>query len=575
VKTAGLILIAVAVSMIALFPFKITNAMAEDNGYSVTSVNHVVTAMFNGYILINDTVQIAGQVPNSFLIGFPYKYGSQVMKCMAYNSTDIFSVSLGVPFENSIGFYGAEISSSQGLPQLFNVVFVLSNNLLNGSATGYALDFPAYPSLFEDTNCSVTLVLPQGVTNVTVTKDDGVVYGFTYAREVPALTYMPATLTFSLTGETMHLFDITELDREVSINGIGEIEGSDSYSITSKSSDNINTVEVTLPPNASGPNAEDQFGRSMSAPSPVSQETNTYSVSFTLPLESLESTRFTVKYDLSSQEYVETQGGVSNFNVSPLLFQYVNYYVEQASVNLVLPEGARALNPENTLIGTAYSITRSVFQETLSINRQDVSLLESAIPSENVLQVEYQYDPLWLSFRPTLWVWALATVVCAFGVVWKRPQAPAEVAVPSAVVRLRPDHVKSFVDAYEEKRRISAELESLESRVRKGKMPRRRYKVQRVTLETRLNTLSRNLTGLEERMRAAGGMYENIMRQLEIAETEIKEGEVNIRSIEARQSRGELSYEAYRKLLSDYQRRKEKAETTINGILLRLREEIH
>jgi hypothetical protein len=64
------------------------------------------------------------------------------------------------------------------------------------------------------------------------------------------------------------------------------------------------------------------------------------------------------------------------------------------------------------------------------------------------------------------------------------------------------------------------------------------------------------------------------MRQLEIAETEINEVEANIKSIEARHSRGEISLEAHRKLLSDYLRRKEGAGTTINGILLRLREEI-
>jgi chromosome segregation ATPase len=110
--------------------------------------------------------------------------------------------------------------------------------------------------------------------------------------------------------------------------------------------------------------------------------------------------------------------------------------------------------------------------------------------------------------------------------------------------------------------------------VRKGRVPRRRYKVRRKTLETRLSTLTRSLAESTERMRAAGGKYADLMRQLEIAETEINEGEANIKSIEARHSRGEISLETYRKLLADYQRRKEVAETTINGILLRLREEI-
>jgi chromosome segregation ATPase len=98
--------------------------------------------------------------------------------------------------------------------------------------------------------------------------------------------------------------------------------------------------------------------------------------------------------------------------------------------------------------------------------------------------------------------------------------------------------------------------------------------VQRKTLETRLTALSRKLDDLRLRLRSAGGRYADLMHQLEVAETEINEVEANIRSVENRHRRGELTLEAYRRLLADYQRRKEKAETTINGIILRLREEI-
>ena len=77
----------------------------------------------------------------------------------------------------------------------------------------------------------------------------------------------------------------------------------------------------------------------------------------------------------------------------------------------------------------------------------------------------------------------------------------------------------------------------------------------------------------KEKMRVAGGQYSDFMRQLEVAETEINEAEANIKSVEARHNRGEISLEAYRNLSADYQRRKENAETTIDGVLLRLREE--
>jgi predicted nuclease with TOPRIM domain len=75
-------------------------------------------------------------------------------------------------------------------------------------------------------------------------------------------------------------------------------------------------------------------------------------------------------------------------------------------------------------------------------------------------------------------------------------------------------------------------------------------------------------------MRAAGGHYASLMRELEVAETDLNEVETNLRSIETRHSRGELSIEGYKKLLGDYERRKERTRTTIDGVLLRLREEI-
>jgi hypothetical protein len=205
---------------------------------------------------------------------------------------------------------------------------------------------------------------------------------------------------------------------------------------------------------------------------------------------------------------------------------------------------------------------------------QSVSLLNDVLPVKKDFQISYTYNPLWLSFRPTLWIWALSLLGCAIVLVWKRPKVAVPVTVPTIALRLRPEVIESFVDSYEEKKRIISELESLEKSVRKGRIPRRRYRVRKRTLETRLNTLSRKLSGYKEKICAAGGKYADLMRQMEVAETEINEVEANIKSIEMRHRRGDLSLGAYRKLLADYHHRKEQAEVTINGVLLRLREDI-
>jgi hypothetical protein len=543
---------------------------AEDSDYSIEKVNHTIEVMYNGYIFINDTIQITGQASNGFLIGFPYEYGSRILRCVAYNETETFQVRLNVPLENRVGFYGVKIIFPQTTPQVFTVGFVLSNDLLNVlEANYYLLAFPAYPSLTKTaTNCSVAIDLPKDAKDVVVVKDDGTANASSYLKQnLPAFTYSPATVTFSSSADEIQIFDITELRREVRISGIGEIEGSESYDITSKAPTAINSIEIILPPNASNPTAQDQFGREMPGSGWADKTTNRYRVSFTLPLESYKSTKFTVKYYLPSKVYI-TQEGSDNLNITFPLFQQLSSYIEQSSVTFVLPEGAKVTH-ENASVRGSNNLMRGVFQEAVTINRQRVFSLDSFD-----VEIAYEYNLLWLSFRPALWIWALATVGCAIVVIWRRPKPPVPVSVPTVAMRLRVEHIESFADAYEEKKKILLEIKSLETRVGKAKIPRRRYKVRRKTLETRLNALYRSLAELKEKMRAAGGRYANFMRQLEVAETEITEVEANIESIKARHRRGELSLGAYRKLLTDYERRREKAETTIDGVLIRLREEI-
>ncbi len=554
----------VTLILISFTTFITKTAKAADTDYTIEKVNHTIEVMYNGYIFINDTIQINGTASDGFLIGFPYKYGSHVLRCVAYNSTDVFPVSLNVPLENRSGFYGVRIDFPEGTPQVFTVGFVLSNNLIVQESFNVSrIDFPKYPSLTKSAvNCNVSILLPEGSTYMSGASLE-------YSQEnLPAFTNLPANVTFSLTKDAMQIVDIKELKREIKISGTGEIEGSDFYRITNKAPlQEVSFFEIILPQNASNPSAYDQLGRGLKVD--ATGKANRYQVSFSSPLKTEESAVFTVRYYLPGEGCIEQKEG-KNFDLAFPLFQHLNYYIDQSSVTFVLPEGAKMLSFENASVAGSYSITRDVFQERLTIKKRGVFWLDSFS-----IGITYEYDLLWLSFRPTLWMWALATVGCAIAVVWKRPKAAISVAVPKVAVGVRSRDIRSFVDAYEKKRRIVLEFESLRIRVRRGKVPRRRYKVRRRTLETRLNVLSRSLTDLKEKLRAAGGRYRDLMRRLEVAETEISGVEANIESIEARHRRGELSLGAYRKLLADYERRKDKAETTIDEILIRLREETH
>jgi hypothetical protein len=545
-----------------------TVGATSGSDYDVEHVEHEITVLYNGYVSINDTIQITGQASEDFLMGFPYEYGPYVIQCVAYNSSDTFPVSLDVPLEDHIGFYGIRVDFNE-TPEVFTVGLVLSNKLLTAlNATLFTLDFPAYPSFPEQVpiNASVSV---EGATYV-----NGTMGSFTYGEEsLPAFTSMPANVTFDVPSGQIQLFDIKVFNSKITIDQSGGISGSDAYYITNNAPMQMSYAEVRLPPNAFNPSATDQFGRTMPGSGWVNQTISLYNASFTVPVASNISVWFYVKYSLPSNYSVQINPTDIDFKFP--LFQGVDYYIDSASVTFVLPEGASISNFKNALAGSTYSITKNVFQESVVISGENVSYLESILPSEeNVLKFTYQYSPLWSSFLPTLSIWALAIVGCAILVVWMRPQAAAPVAVPTTGVGLHMDDVRSFVDLYEEKRKVTSELESLETLMHKGKVPRRRYKVRKKTLEMRLSTLSRSLADLTQRMRGAGGKYADSMRQLEIADAEADEVEAGIKSIDARHSRGEISFETHRRLLADYKSRKEKIERTINGILLRLREEI-
>jgi len=569
-KSLALIVTLVAIALLVSVSLSWKPASAEPT-YTIEQVNHSVEVMYNGYVRINDTIEVSGSMGDSFLLGFPYAYGSHVVQCTAYgggNRSNSLPVSLGVSLEDRFGFYGVEVGFPSEAPAAFNVEFVLSNELLtqdSANASLFTLYFPGFPALTQPAAvCNGSIMLPQGAQFI-----KGSVGGFNYsAANLPAFSNNVSQVTFLLSGDKIEIFDIDELSTEIRVNEFGGLSGSDSYYITNRGSKNLNFVEAVLPLNASGVSAEDQFGRTLQQPEVTDIYVNRYKIFFSLAVEPEKSSRFSITYTLPTDVYLKKSVDSGSLMLNVTFFGYADYYLGKASVTFVLPEGA-------TLVDTGAArnssgIGSGIFQQTLTVTRSGV-----ASPESFTVEVAYTYSPIWLAFRPTIWACVLSVIGCAAVVVWQRPKAPVHVVAPAGGPRLRPDFIRSFVGSYEEKMKILAEIDSLEAKVQKGKIPRRRYKVQKKTLEVRLSSLSRGLEESRARIRSAGGQYSDFMRQLEVAETEIGTVPSNIRNIESRHSRGDLSLEAYRGLLADYQRQKERAEATINGILLRLREETH
>ena len=596
----------IAISLfIACLPVAISGtASAQTTGYTIAQVNHQVQVLYTGQIIIQDTITVSGQVTSGFTVALPAQYSNDILKAEAYDPNTVFPVMLGAQLGNHGGFYGAEVNFNGETPSVFTVAFVLSSNLLTQRDTGdYAISFPAYPGLTQAVgSCNVTLTFPSTPTFISVTKSDGDVNTQSYvASNLPAYTFSPSSAAFQVANGTIQPADITSLNRQVTIDPTGKVSVSDIYAIVNNSTLRMTNFLLDVPINAKNVAIKDETGTILSIAS--TSIVNNYSIAenatLTTQVSDNQFSTLTASYTLPSATIQGSQYTLNNFK----LFPYVNYYVDQASLTLNPPQGATITTPELSSIDSSSSLTRSAFQQTLTLTESGLSQLDNAIPQSNTLQFEYTYNPIWVSFMPTFWLSLVAVIGCIGAVVYQKrkpgqrePSVPrrAKVSAPkptpamsggqqaksaeskvetsAAVPRITGESIREFTESYEDKKRLNSELRSLDIRAQKGKIPRRQYKVQRSAIEARLETLSQRTNKIKETLRNSSSNYADLMRQLDAAEEDLSEAEEDIKNLEDQQSRGEVSIEAYKRDIGDYQKHRDKAESKLNGILLRLRE---
>jgi len=363
---------------------------------------------------------------------------------------------------------------------------------------------------------------------------------------------LPETYTFNEFQRPIVEIEFSEIEREIMLDQSGSIRVANAYHITNLGFQ-AETIELGFPEDAYDFEVRDEMGTVE-----TSTANNTMTVTLRSVLETNKTETLYLIYHIPWSSHISQKNGI-DYTLDFTFYEQFNLTIGKLTVAVTLPKGAEfqsstPLDPD--------SIKKSNLQETLSFTFSDVT------PSDNLsFEINYRYNVFWGSFYPTIWVGILAFAASAVLLFWGTPKT-----ISAPTIQVPPKDLRSFVDAYEEKMRIRSELESLEERLRKGKIPRRRFKVRKKMLDSRLSTVSRNLSALRESIRAAGSQYANMMRQIEVAETNLEGAERDIQRVKKRYRRGEVSKGAYTKLVEEYSARIEEAESTIDGVLLRLRE---
>ena len=570
---------------------------AQTSGYTINQVDHQIQIMYSGHVVILDTIHISGTVSDGFMIGLPYKYSADVLQAIAFDETNVYQMNLGVQLGDRSGFYGATVNFNGNTPSVFTVAFILSNQLLTEQGTnGDTLDFPAYPSLTQDVGlCNVTISFPSSPTSITVNKDDGVINNAVYTKtDLPAYTYAPATAIFQIPVGTVQLTTINNINRQITIDPTSKVTASDSYQIINNSTNTLKSFVLSLPFDATNVAITDEFGRTLTTDLGHSSTGGIFLANATLItfISNGLSTTLTAQYNLPSATLQGSNYVLSDFK----LFPSFAYYVDKATVTFTPPEGATIVTPQASSLDSSSTLTRQTYQDTLAITKNGLSYVDYLAPQQNALQLAFNYNPVWVSLRPTFWASLLAVIGCVavFFVSRHKPKEETYAEKTERLSTLEPattatiargaetktnqqassSTVKEFIDAYEDKKQLTNELKAMDAKAQKGKIPRRQYKVQRRAIEVRLEGINRNIERIKETFKSITGGYSDLVKQLDLAEADLVEAEENIKNLNLRQSKGEISLEVYKSSIGDYQKQRDKAESGINGILLRLREKI-
>ncbi len=543
----------------------------------VDRIDHVVTPIYGGILLINDTIKISPTTENvtieNFSIGFSLKYKTNLRFSTAYTAAN-FDEQLDVILDTGLGvtgYYGVtavfpnEIRDLlySGQPYTFTIVFVFSDLIRSSIGQTFTVDFPVYPSLAQNASaCNVTVILPK---NANYTENDfpfnatqkNARYYLNYTKS-PLLNFTRVSTRVTFTSgaeDDFACFSANKLSREIAIDTSGHISFSDLLLLKSQTAYTVNSIKLRLPKDCSDVSAFDEQGKKLTAVL-FENETNTYEILINLVED--QSRSFRLVYDLSREDRLVQQDSQS-YTLKLELSEKLQIVPEIFTIKVIFPEGAVIQSfPQQT-----FSIQRGVFQETLFLSLSNITWLQNEQWS-----FTYSYAIFWSSFRPTLWTTALVIIGSIIAFAWHRPKAP--VAISTVLVPRKT--LNEFVETYEDKKKVLSELEQIKQKARKGKISRRRYKVRKATLENRLSSLSTKLTDLQHKIMSGGAKYADMMRGLEVAETELDSIEADIRRIEVRFKRGEISAQTYRRLLEGDLQRREKARITIDGLILRLRE---
>jgi hypothetical protein len=537
---------------------------------------HVVEIREGGLIIINDTFTLSTP-PNvtfvdvaNFFMGFPSHFMDHLDYYALYQWNDDGWIALEgleeeandtrgfrVTLQNPVRLEGNMTLTLRGIFLFSEVVYSYENDLI--------AFFPLYPSLPANISTSdVEVKLPKGAVLTAVdpkvfsnSSVEGV-YILSYNQSsLPPFQQLEATVTYLAGSSSNMIVRCEELQRTIDLTSLSQIRILDTYTLLNLGPQ-LTSYTTNISLNAFDLDAKDYLEHlTIMSTSFEKEGCKKIIVVPTISIETGEGWVFTVEYSLPLKEYAERSLG-NEFHLNYFFLSNFSFTVRHLEVTVILPEGGEysSSTPASGAVRKVGPFTQEVYYR----------MENTTVLDDLDLHFAYVYNPLWTTFRPTLWSCLLVLATVGIYQIF-RSKKPREREVSEGRLSLR-----RFIELYEEKLTLSAEEEKIEESMNERRISRSEYNRRTETLGSRVSNIENSLKSFKERIKQEAPQFEKVLREIEAAESEMKTQKTNLRELEARLRGRSISRDAYRRLRQEYLSRIRRARSRIERAILSLRE---
>src|SRR2546425_5246373 len=440
----------------------------------------------------------------------------------------------------------------------FNLTSVYSDLLnFNSTSNNFVFAFEPFPLMDDNYNVtSATLSVKTGDwQSPKVSSVDGTFASATFSSQaIPLKPFNTTVATMTFSSSSQSILGVTA-NRTIMLAQTGPIQVTDFYNMTNRGHD-LSSFTLPLPKNVQTATARDIIGTvSTLTAAPATDGTNT--VTFIPRFGTVKagaSSSVRISYALPSQSHLVSKG-LGRFELSFRLFDNVKFSEPTLQMKIVAPMGFRL----DSFSGLTFT----------SSGNQILVQVATVTPMSNLsFTMNYQLDPFWASLSALscagLAVGSIAAVVLAVGAT-----SMAGVAVSGAPSEL----IGRFVELYDEKSAMRLEAEKMDEDLLRGSLNRHEFKRRRRVIDLRIAELDRTLAPVKDQLSKSNPRYQDMIKRLERAEADIQVVRTTSADLRNQYRSGRIARELYESLISDLAKRKEKAQQTMDTIVINLREE--